>query len=329
MTYVRAFVAALAVTATLTAGGCAAPGEDRKFGATPTISAVPPGVRDPAPALSGTAGAGKAPECDARESLRPRGPRPIPGGMPAGSTMDSILRRGRLIVGVDQNAHLFGFRDPVTGELQGLDLDLAYEISEAIFGSRDHVQFKAIILADRIPAVRDKSVDMVIYTMTMTCERWRAVAFSTEYLTAGQRVLVNRGSNVKGLADLTGRKVCAPRETTSLESIQLAQGPVPVSADTTADCLVLLQQGQVDAISTDDVVLAGLAAQDPFTEVVGEPFTQEPYGIAMSQDSLDLVRFVNGVLEDLRANGELKALYVKWLESLKEQREPPVARYRD
>jgi polar amino acid transport system substrate-binding protein len=244
--------------------------------------------------------------------------------------MADIVERGRLRVGVDQNTYLFGFRDPHTGELAGFDIDLAREIARALFGDPDRVQLVAISSADRIPAIESGQVDLVVRTMTMTCERWERVAFSTEYFTAGQRVLVRRNSPVEGIDDLGGQKVCAAAGSTSLRAIAAAPSrPIPVSVVDWTDCLVLLQQGEVAAISTDDSILAGMAAQDPTTHVVGDRFTTEPYGIAMSRDAEDLVRFVNGVLERLRSDGTWTELYERWLGSLGPAPDPPRARYQD
>ena len=98
---------------------------------------------------------------------------------------------------------------------------------------------------------------------------------------------------------------------------------------TWTDCLVMLQQGQVDAISTDDAVLAGLAAQDPNVEVVGPSMGVEPYGVGIKKENSDLVRFVNGVLEQMRDDGTWERLYDARLRSLGPSPGPPTARYED
>ena len=90
---------------------------------------------------------------------------------------------------------------------------------------------------------------------------------------------------------------------------------------------MLLQQGQVAAISTDDSILAGLAAQDPWTRIVGPRFTDEPYGLAISKQHPDFVRFVNAVLERLRGNGQWAASYARWVGTPVPA--PPPARYKD
>jgi polar amino acid transport system substrate-binding protein len=93
---------------------------------------------------------------------------------------------------------------------------------------------------------------------------------------------------------------------------------------------VLLQQGQVDAISTDDVVLAGLKTQDHLNaEVVGEDMSVEPYGVGVKLENSDLVRFVNGVLEQMRDDGTWERLYDAHLRSFGPSPGPPKAKYRD
>mgnify|MGYP001402768748 CR=1 FL=1 len=286
----------------------------------------PVGMQDPAVIPSGPAAPSGS--CDPRASLRPTGAKPRPGNMPAGSTMARIVQRGRLVVGVDQNSYHFGFRDPLTGQLTGFDVDIAREIARDMFGDPGRIQFRAISSADRIKVIQDGTVDMVVRTMTMNCERWREVSFSTEYFTAGQRVLVPRGSPIRSIEDLRGKKVCAAAGSTSIRNIAAA-GTSPVSVVNWTDCLVLLQQNQVAAVSTDDSILVGLAAQDPNTEVVGPRFSDEPYGVAMSRSTPDLVRFVNAVLARIRADGTWTRLYNRWLTSLGPAPSPPAARYRD
>ncbi|GAA2880014.1 ABC transporter substrate-binding protein [Actinoplanes cyaneus] len=303
-------VAALLILLTLLAGCGSNPRpQDSAYGGKGVLP-QPENVQDPAEVPS----AAPAPDCTPRASLRPPATMPAPGKMPAGSTMAKIAARGRVIVGVDQNAYLFGFRDPATGDLAGFEIDMARAVAKAIFGDPEKVQFLAITTADRIPVIQDGRADLVIRTMTMNCERWQQISFSTEYLASRQRLLVRRGSGIKEFADLANRKVCATRGSTSIRTIAAQPSkPVPVATDSTLDCLVMLQQGQVDAVSTIDVLLAGLAAQDPTTEVVGSPVSDEPSGIGIAKGSPDLVRFVNGALEQIRADGTWAGSYQRWL----------------
>jgi polar amino acid transport system substrate-binding protein len=315
-----ALVSVVGVTACGSGGG-SLPGA-RQAGAPPR----PLDAQDPATAPTGGTASDS---CNARASLRPSGSLPPAGQMPAGSTMAKIAARGRLIAGVDQNSYRFGFRDPGTGELTGFDVDVAREVARAIFGDPNKVQFRATNSASRIPSLQSNAVDIVVQTMTINCTRLTQVAFSTEYFTAGQRILVTRGSGLNSIADLRGKKVCSAAGSTSIANLAANPAkPKLVSVPDWTDCLVMLQQNQVSAVSTDDSILAGLAAQDPNTAVVGARFSQEPYGIGINRSATDLVRFVNGVLERMRADGTWTRLYGKWLTALGPA-SPPVAQYRD
>ncbi|MFG1807053.1 glutamate ABC transporter substrate-binding protein [Streptomyces sp. NPDC049040] len=245
--------------------------------------------------------------------------------------MAAIVARGRLIAGVDQNSYLFGYRDPLTGRLDGYEIELLKRISTALFGSPDRIQFRTITSAQRIPVLlQENPVDIVIDSMTITCERWRSVAFSSDYMDAGQRVLVPRNSTAKSIDDLGGRKVCAAAGTTSIDTLEgLRKHPVvAVGVKDWTDCLMLMQLGQVDAVSTDDTILIGLERQDPNTKLIGPRFTAEPHGIAMQPRQIDFVRFVNGVLERMRQDGSLKKLAQDWLGD-GATFGPPPAVYRD
>lgn len=275
------------------------------------------------------------------ESSRPPGSMPAPGQMPAGTFMQKIQGRGRLIAGTSPDQLLFGFVNPLDNRVEGLDADLLREIAIAIFGgdpadpsSADaHVQFVTVTLAQRIPDVRSGAVDVVADTMTINCARRVQVDFSTEYYDAGQRVLVPANSTATSVEQLAGRKVCAAAKSTSVDNLHAVKVAPPIDVvqpPDQSDCLVLLQQGEVDAMSTDDTVLAGFAAQDPYTKVIGPRFTDEPYGLAISLTHPDLTAFVNGVLAGLRASGELQALYAKWVGAAFKGQLPPIppARYR-
>ena len=268
-----------------------------------------PGTATPAPAATGAA----VTAANCLQSYAPQGALPGPGSLPAGSTMDTIRKRGRLIAGVSADSLLLGARNPVTGRIEGFDIDVLRAVAQAIFGDPDKVELRVITTADRIPLLEKNKVDIVARNMTITCDRWTKIAFSTEYYRSGQKVLVPLGSTATGLGDLKNKRVCAPKESTSLAKLTQYGGVIPVPADTHTACLVRFQQGDVQAITGDDTVLAGLAAQDPYAKVVGRAFTAEPYGLGVNKEHVDLVRFVNGVLEQMRRDGRLTAAYDRWL----------------
>ena len=209
--------------------------------------------------------------------------------------MAKIQKRGRLIAGVSADTYLLGSRNPFTGEIEGFDIDMVKAVAKAIFGNENRYQLKVITAAQRIPALEKGDVDIVARNMTINCDRWKQIAFSTEYYRSGQKILVRKGSKANSLNDLDGQKVCAPIGTSSMDNlIKKAPKVIPVGADTHTGCLVLFQEGQVAAITGDDTVLAGLAAQDPYAVVPDQrAFTEEPYGLGFNEKDVDFVRFVN------------------------------------
>ncbi len=259
-------------------------------------------------------------------SLAPQGPLPEPGHMPAGSDMASIARRGYLRAGVDQNTLLWAYRDPATGNLAGFDIDMVDQVAEAIFGSSDpsHIRYVIVPNADRVSAVAAGDVDLVAETMTITCQREQTIDFSTEYYDASQGVLVPTGSPITSVATLAGKRVCAAAGSTSLGHLAWAVPTVKlVSVTNQPDCLVMLQQGQIDAISTDDTILQGLAAQDPNVHLVpGIRLSDEPYGMAISKAHPDLTRFVNAVLAHERAGTTWTTIWSHWVGPVVDVRPP-------
>jgi polar amino acid transport system substrate-binding protein len=264
-------------------------------------------------------------DCNATASLRP-----FPTKAEADAAVANIRDRGRLIVGLDIGSNLFSFRDPITGEITGFDVDIAGEIARDIFGAPSHVEYRILSSDERITALQHSEVDVVVKTMTITCDRRKLVNFSTVYLDANQRILAPRDSPIAKVGDLSGKRVCVARGTTSLHRIrQIDPLPVIVSVVNWADCLVAMQQREIDAVSTDDSILAGLVEEDPYLHIVGPNMATQPYGIGTNLDNTGLVRFVNGTLERIRRDGTWNTLYRKWLTVLGPAPAPPVPRYVD
>jgi polar amino acid transport system substrate-binding protein len=303
-------VALLAVLAT----GCAAnSGPVNLAGVGAAQAPLPGGVLIGKAALPPPAAA--TPDCgNPTASLRPPATLPAAGHMPAGSTMAAIQKRGFLIAGVDQNTFLFGYRDPKTNTLDGFDIQMVRDVAQAIFGDPNKVQFQAITSAQRISKLQSGQVDLVARTFTISCARLQQVAFSSVYFQAQRRLLVRADSTVSNINQLGGKRVCATIGSDSLgEGQGKANAPIPVAVNDWSDCLVMLQQGQVDGISTDDTILAGMKAQDPNTKIVGPNIAPEPYGLAFPRAHGDFVSFVNGVLQHVRTSGEWQQAYTTWL----------------
>lgn len=264
-------------------------------------------------------------DCNPTASLRP-----FPNRADADAAVANIRTRGRLIVGLDIGSNLFSFRDPITGEITGFDVDIAGEVARDISGGPNHVEYRILSADERITALQRSQVDVVVKTMTITCERRKLVNFSTVYLDANQRILAPRDSPIARVSDLSGKRVCVARGTTSLRRIrEIAPPPIVVSVVNWADCLVALQQREIDAVSTDDSILAGLVEEDPYLHIVGPNMATQPYGIGINLENTGLVRFVNGTLERIRTDGTWNTLYRKWLTVLGPAPAPPTPRYVD
>jgi polar amino acid transport system substrate-binding protein len=279
----------------------------------------PPAIGDAhaATAVGQTSAASCNPEA---VSLRPP---PGPPQVTADSFMATIQKHGTLIAGVDQNTYPFGFLNPSNEQTQGFDIDMIDAVAQAL---KVKVRYIPISDAQRMPDLENGSVDIVAHTMSIQCDRLKYVDFSSVYFVAHQRVLVLKNSTAHSLADLRGQKVCATSTSDSVARI-VAAGAIPVLVTYWTDCLVLLQQGDVAAISTDNAILAGLAKQDPWTTLVGPPLSSEDYGLAISNKHPDFVVFVNAVLEQLRTDGQWSASYAKWIGTPVPA--PPPAHYRN
>ncbi|MFF8268962.1 glutamate ABC transporter substrate-binding protein [Streptomyces sp. NPDC016562] len=265
---------------------------------------------------------------DPEASLRPSGV--------DGAAIARIKAAGKLVAGVDQNSFRWGYRNQTAeGGLDGFDIDLVKAIAKDILGDENAVIYRAIPTSQRVPALQEGRVDIVVRTMTINCKRLEDVAFSTAYFEAGQQVLVPKGSPITGYdSSLKDKRICFAAGSTAQAALtSQSYGSVPVTVANQLDCLVRLQLGEVDGIVTDNALAAGQAAQDPSVRLVGSPFTREFYGVAMNKDASDLVRRVNKVLENYRAGGSGSP----WMNSYRKHLElvlpgvaaPPAPKYRD
>ncbi|WP_062206270.1 glutamate ABC transporter substrate-binding protein [Streptomyces sp. NBRC 109706] len=225
---------------------------------------------------------------------------PQPASRAGGSTVDAINARGRLVIGVDQNSYRWGYREPQSGELVGFDIELAQAIADDVLDPGGELVLRAIPTAERERALERNHVDMVVRSMSITCERLEEVAFSIPYFQTGQQLLVPRQSEVTGLDEtVDGLTVCSAQESTaSLELKRREHNAELMEKPNHLDCLVQIQLGDADALMTDSALAAGHVAQDPSMQLVGDELTVESYGVAMRPGDDDLVRWVNAVLED-------------------------------
>jgi ABC-type amino acid transport substrate-binding protein len=231
-----------------------------------------------------------------------------------GPSVQAIRSKGELVVAVRSSLTGFGVADPKTHDVTGLDADLARAIAGELGVKTRFVQPAD---SERVSGLEADQFDLVVSAMTITESRKERIDFSLPYYTAGQSLLVKTDSPIRYVADLDGKKVCSARGSTSAKTIQ-QKAPkaklVPVSRY--ADAAKQLMAGGCDAVSTDDVLLFGLVATTPGTELRGDPITNEPLGIGIKKGRKDLVEFVNAVLVRMKGDGRLKQLYDRHLKPL-------------
>ena len=245
-----------------------------------------------------------------------------------------IRKRGRLIVGVDRSNNLLSYRDTATGEVRGFEVDIAREVARDIFGDPNKVDFRFVEASDRSKALNDRTVDMVIRTMTISPERQREVAFSIPYMKTDARMLVLKNSGITSIEDTAGLTLCAVKGSTMVDAIR-RHAPSADILETRAwgDCLMSLQLGQTDGIVVDDALLAGMLAQDSYTEIVGSPVETQSYGVAVRKpdaayDSRPLIRQINSTLERIREDGTWSRLFTTWLGDYMDKPTLPAPKYR-
>lgn len=231
------------------------------------------------------------------------------GDFPEGSTMAALADAGTITVGTKFDQPLFGLVGP-DGVPEGFDVEIAALLASELGIAREDVEWVETISANREDFIETGQVDIVVATYTINDDRKQRVGFAGPYYEAGQSILtLATNEEIQGPEDLAGTKVCTVSGSTP-EATLLAEYPeaevVPFA--TYSDCLEPLRNGQVDAVSTDNVILAGFAAENEDLEVRGEPFTAEPYGIGVAKDDTDFRMWINDVLEAAFEDG-------RWVEA--------------
>ncbi|HNM77430.1 MAG TPA: glutamate ABC transporter substrate-binding protein [Tepidiformaceae bacterium] len=233
----------------------------------------------------------------------------------ADSTMGKIVAKGKLTVGVKFDQPGFGLKDPVTGKVDGFDVQMAKEIGHALGLKDDQIEFVEAVSANRIPFLQEDKVDLVIATMTINADRKTQIDFSRPYYLAGQSILVKKdNTTIKSVDDLNGKNVCSVQGSTSEKNVK-AKAPQAnlLSLTGYAACVDAMKSGRVEAVSTDDIILAGFAASDTSLKLVGGQFTQEPYGIGVKKGKTDFVQFIDALIAKELSDGTWDKIYDKYL----------------
>jgi ABC-type amino acid transport substrate-binding protein len=238
------------------------------------------------------------------------------------STLGQIQEAGEITIGVKFDVPPFGFQNPQTDSVEGFDVDLGRAVAEKL---GVEPKFIEAISDNRIPFLQDGTADLILSTMTINAERAQEIEFSDPYYIASGRILTKTDSPIQGLEDLAGKRVCTALGSTYEETIREQAPEADLRlVDSYSECLELIQNGAVDAVSTDDVILTGMIIQDDTLHMVGDELTTEPYGAGIKKGETEVVEFVNGVFEEMKQDGRWQEVYDEWVgQYVEEQQEPP------
>jgi glutamate transport system substrate-binding protein len=216
-------------------------------------------------------------------------------------TFDKMKEADKVVIGVKEDQPGLGFLDAGTGERSGFDIEIARWVAASLGFSADKIEYKAIPSANRESAIVNGDVDYYVGTYSITDKRKDQVGFAGPYFVTGQGLLVEAdNSDIKSEDDLAGKTVCSATGSTPIQNIKDNFPDTKTTEfDTYSQCVDALKDGQVDAVTTDQAILIGYAAQDPDAlKVVGEPFSTEKYGVGIAKDDTALREFINTMFTD-------------------------------
>jgi glutamate transport system substrate-binding protein len=231
---------------------------------------------------------------------------------PEGTPMAEWQEEGSVTIGVKFDVPPFGFENPQTGEVEGFDVDLGNYIADRLGVEPEFIE---AISDNRIPFLQDGTVDLILSTMTITTDRDAEIDFSRPYYVAQGRILVPEGSDIAGIDDLgQGTSVCTAIGST-YEATLSEQAPDARLdlVDAYSECFENLQNGSVDAVSTDDVILTGMVIQDESLQLVGDPLTTEPYGVGVAEGETEAAEFLSETVEMSFEDGTWDTMYEEWV----------------
>jgi glutamate transport system substrate-binding protein len=255
----------------------------------------------------------------------------------AGTTMANLQSKGRIVVGVKFDQPGLGQKNPTTNKVEGFDIEIAKQIALGIFGGSPNdieskIEFREATTPNREVFLENNTVDMVVATYTINDARKQRIDFAGPYYIAGQDIMVKANDNsIRGVNDLAGKKTCSVRNSTPAANVKRLVPTADLTEfDQYSDCVQALRDNRVQSVTTDNSILLGFVAASPTEfKIVGNKFTDEPYGIGVKRGDDAFRNFINDRLEAIYANGEWAKLFQATLGRLgiPTPTPPPVNRY--
>ncbi|GAA4706732.1 glutamate ABC transporter substrate-binding protein [Pseudonocardia yuanmonensis] len=248
--------------------------------------------------------------------------------VPGSATFAAIQQRGRVVIGVKDDQPGLGFKDATTNEYSGFDIEMARLVAAKLGYGTDKIDYKTVPSAAREDTISRGEVDYYVGTYTINDNRKQRVSFAGPYFVAGQSLLVRADETaITGKDTLKGKKVCSVTGSTPIQRVRdqgLTEPTNIVEFQTYTQCVDQLLSNQVDAVTTDDAILKGYAAQQPDRlKVVGETFSSEPYGIGLNRDDAALRGKINDILQAAYDDGTWQRIYDETLGKSGSPASPP------
>ena len=225
---------------------------------------------------------------------------------PEGSTMAELQESGTVRIGVKFDQPGIGLMPAGADMPTGFDVEMGKILAAGMGIAPEDVEWVETISDNREPFLQQDKVDLVIASYSITPERRAIVGQAGPYYVTGQQLLVRTDDDsISGPEDLEGKDVCSVTGSTSIETVEKEYGATPRGFDTYSECRDQLLNGSVDAVTTDGAILLGYAAENPDElEVVGEPFSEERYGIGY-QDKADteFCEYIQDTIEQAQDDG--------------------------
>lgn len=228
--------------------------------------------------------------------------------------MEDDQSRGQIIAGVAFDIPGMGYKNPKTGEIEGFEPDIARAVTGNLLGAPDKVDFAQVTNEQRIPALQDGRVDMVLSQLTITPDRLEQVDFSIPYHVTQEGILVRKGSGIRTFDDLMDKRIAVTQASISIRRIRAAFPNAPlVECTLNAGTLDAVEKGEADAASNDLInlmLMRKYAAQPEQFDIIdiGDHFPEKPYGVAVKKGQPAFVAALNGAIESLKRQGEIDRL---------------------
>lgn len=233
----------------------------------------------------------------------------------AETKVQAIIDRGVLKAGVKVDVPHFGYQNPDTGELEGLEIDIAKALAGKLFGDQNKIEYQAVTAQTRGPLLDNNEVDIIIATFTITDERKLSYNFTEPYFIDGIGFLIKKDLGASKIADMDGKTVGVAQSATTRAALEAKAGELGIAFKFSEfasypEMKTALISGRIDAFSVDKSILLGYV--DGNTMILDETFKPQEYGIACKLANQELAAYLNDFIEEIKTDGTLSELVSKW-----------------